>query len=78
MATVCVTVGDTEAERIAAAIAAKEGRAFATLEEGVELVQTAVFAWLRDVTLLYEAQQAREAVLTNKNDPLVNAVVETQ
>lgn len=74
MATVCVTVGDAEAVRIAEAIAASQGRAFSTPEEGVAMVRAAVFGWLRDQTLLYEAQRAREAVLTNLDDPLVGAV----
>jgi len=75
MASVTVEVPDQQAMRIVTAIAAERGIEVTSMEQGVALVQDAVFGWLRDRTLLYEAQQAREAVLTNADDPLVSAVV---
>jgi len=75
MASVTVEVPDDQAARIIAAFAAERGVEVADLSDGVELVKTAVFAFLRDRTLLHEARISYEAVLTNGDDPLVNATV---
>lgn len=76
MASLTVNVPDDQASRIIAAFAAQAFVTPTTQSEGVEVVRRAVFAYLRDQTLLYEAQLAREAVLTNGEDPLVNATVD--
>lgn len=75
MASMTVTIPDNQAARIVDAFAFQASATPTTLEEGMAIVQQAVFRYLRDQTLLYEAQQAREAVLTNPDDPLVDAVV---
>ena len=75
MATVCVTVPDDQAIRIVQAFAAKDQLTFATMEEGVAVVQRAVFRYMADTTREYEARLAANAILTNPDDPLVNAMV---
>lgn len=74
MATVCVTVPDDQATRIVQAFAAKDQLTFATMEEGVAIVQQAVFRYMADTTREYEARLAANAILTNPNDPLASAI----
>lgn len=76
MASVTVTVPDDQAERIVNAFCAAQNIAPRDLEHGVSVVRDAVFSYLRDRTLLYEAELARSRVLTDADDPLVNAVSE--
>lgn len=77
MATVCVNIPDDQAARIAVAIVSGEGNdpASMSLPEMIPVVQDVVFRFLRRETLAYEAEQARQAVLTDKHDPLVDALV---
>lgn len=77
MATLCVDIPDEQAARIAVAIVAGEGSnpASMSLPEMIPVVQEVVFRFLRRETLAYEAERARQAVLTDERDPLVDAVV---
>lgn len=75
MATVCVTVPDDQAARIAAAVCGRDRYVPTSAQDGIEYVQAQVFVWLRGITLEYEAQRAQQAVLTNPDDPLVGAVI---
>lgn len=75
MATVCVTVPETEAARIAAAVAYRDGIEITTPQEGVDAVQRHVMRYLGQLTIQHEAQQAAQAVLNNVNDPLVASAI---
>lgn len=78
MATVCVTVPDDQAARIVAAVAARSGQQYATMADGIAIVQQHVFRELSESTLAYEAQQAAQAVMTDRDDPLVTATTAVQ
>lgn len=62
------------AMRIAAAVCARRGYGPTSPEDAVAFVKTTVFELLRQETLEYEAaiaaQQARDAVYANPDDPL--------
>ena len=78
--TVSVTVElPTEAAmRIATAVCARRGYGPASPEDAIEFVKQTIFDQLRQETLEYEAsiaaQQARDAVYANPNDPLTYVV----
>lgn len=66
-------IDEASAQRIAAAVCGRNNYTPATPEEGVEYVKQEVFAWLRNLTLTYEAELALQAVFANPNDPLRTA-----
>jgi hypothetical protein len=78
MATVTVTIPDEQAARIASAICGQNGYQPTSTADAVEFVKETVFRWLTQATINYEAQQASTAVLTNPDDPLVNAQMTQQ
>lgn len=75
MAQFIFDIPDEQAARIADAVCNRFGGPGESTP--TEFTKTIVFRWLRDITLQYEAEMAataaREAVLDNTNDPLVNA-----
>lgn len=76
--TVSVTVElpAVAAMRIATAVCARRGYGPTSPEDAVEFVKRTIFDQLRGETLEYEAgiaaQQARDAVYANPDDPLAN------
>lgn len=82
MATVTITVPDEAASRIATAMCETYDYDETSGQSPIEFTQAVVFRWLTQTTLDYEARiaadVARDAVLTNQSDPLVNAVMEVE
>lgn len=80
MATVTITVPDEAALRIANAICQTYGYDESSGQSPIDFTQSVVFRWLTQTTLDYEAKVAsdvaRDLILSNQDDPLVNAVME--
>jgi hypothetical protein len=76
MAQFTFEVPDDAAARISNAVCSRFGYDPDSNQTPVEFTASVVFRWLRDVTLLHEADQAadaaRSAVLDNPDDPLLN------
>lgn len=70
----CVTIPDTEAARIAAAVCAQDGYAPPDAQAAVQHTQAHVFRYLARIVVEQEAAQAAaqaaDGVRTNPNDPL--------